>query len=105
MAIRRGPPVWPHITCVAYALEELSKQCANSCWAYRADDMKDLRCMSFTSKATSEILVAGMQNTMFVIDVSKGEIIKRVWRAPRIRVMYKWRLNSNRSLPRTTTSR
>lgn len=47
-----------------------------------ADDMKDLRCMSFTSKATSEILVAGLQNTMFVIDVNKGEIVKRVWHVP-----------------------
>ncbi|KAF3761547.1 PAB-dependent poly(A)-specific ribonuclease subunit pan2 [Cryphonectria parasitica EP155] len=56
MAIRRGLPVWPHIT---------------------ADDMRDLRCMSFTSKATSEILVAGVQDTMFVIDTNKGEIVKR----------------------------
>ncbi|ROW03387.1 hypothetical protein VSDG_01414 [Cytospora chrysosperma] len=48
MSIRRGPPIWPHIT---------------------AEDMKDLRCMSFTSKATSEILVAGLQDTMFVIDI------------------------------------
>lgn len=34
--------------------------------------------MSFTSKATSEILVAGYQNTMLVIDTNKGEIVKRV---------------------------
>lgn len=40
--------------------------------------MRDLRCMSFTSKATSEILVAGMQDTMLVIDTNKGEIVKRV---------------------------
>lgn len=44
----------------------------------RAEDMRDLRCMSFTSKATSEILVAGMQDTMLVIDTNKGEIVKRV---------------------------
>ncbi|KAK2599384.1 hypothetical protein N8I77_011142 [Diaporthe amygdali] len=57
MALRRGPPVWPHIS---------------------AEDMRDLRCMSFTSKATSEILVAGVQDTMFVIDTNKGEIVKRI---------------------------
>lgn len=45
---------------------------------YSADDMRDLRCMSFTSKATSEILVAGLQDIMFVIDVNKGDIVKRV---------------------------
>lgn len=38
--------------------------------------------MSFTSKATSEILVAGLQDTMFVIDVNKGEIVKRVGAPP-----------------------
>jgi PAB-dependent poly(A)-specific ribonuclease subunit 2 len=36
--------------------------------------------MSYTSKATSEILVAGLQDTMFVIDVNKGEIVKQVSR-------------------------
>jgi hypothetical protein len=34
--------------------------------------------MSFTSKGASEILVAGWQDTMFIIDVAKGEIIKQV---------------------------
>lgn len=38
--------------------------------------------MSFTSKATSEILVAGVQDTMFVIDTNKGEIVKRVGSPP-----------------------
>ena len=40
--------------------------------------MKDLRCMSFTSKGTGEILVAGMSNQMFVIDVNRGEITRKV---------------------------
>jgi PAB-dependent poly(A)-specific ribonuclease subunit 2 len=40
--------------------------------------MKDLRCMSFTSKGTNEIIVAGLQDQMFVIDVNKGEITKEV---------------------------
>ncbi|KAF7542629.1 hypothetical protein G7Z17_g11415 [Cylindrodendrum hubeiense] len=52
MALRRGPPLW-HI---------------------KHDDMKDLRCMSFTSKGTAEILVAGLQDTMLVIDLIKALI-------------------------------
>ncbi|EJT81212.1 PAB-dependent poly(A)-specific ribonuclease subunit PAN2 [Gaeumannomyces tritici R3-111a-1] len=56
MALRRGPPLW-HIN---------------------HEDMKDLRCMSFTSRGTAEILVAGYQDTMFVIDVNKGDITKQV---------------------------
>jgi PAB-dependent poly(A)-specific ribonuclease subunit 2 len=44
----------------------------------RHDDMKDLRCMSFTSKGSSEILAAGMQDIMFVIDLAKGQVIKQV---------------------------
>lgn len=42
------------------------------------DDMKDLHCMSFTSKGTSEILVAGLQDHMFTIDVEKGTVTKQV---------------------------
>jgi len=34
--------------------------------------------MSFTSKGASEIIVAGLQDIMFVIDVVKGEIVKQV---------------------------
>lgn len=41
--------------------------------------MKELRCMSFTSKGTAEILVAGEQDKMFVIDINKGEVTKQVW--------------------------
>lgn len=44
----------------------------------RHEDMKDLRCMSFTSKGTSEIIVAGLQDKMFVIDLTKGEVMKQV---------------------------
>ncbi len=40
--------------------------------------MKDMRCMSFTSKGTAEILVAGEQEKMFVIDINKGEVTKQV---------------------------
>ncbi len=34
--------------------------------------------MSFTSKGTSEIIVAGMQDTMLVIDLNKGDVVKQV---------------------------
>jgi hypothetical protein len=63
--------------------------------------MRDLRCMSFTSKATSEILVAGVQDTMFVIDTNKGEVVKRVGSSCCCRAEY-W-LNSSRYPPHTTT--
>lgn len=44
----------------------------------RHAEMKDLRCMSFTSKGTAEILVAGLQDKMLVIDLNKGEVVKQV---------------------------
>ncbi|EEU47284.1 uncharacterized protein NECHADRAFT_91728 [Fusarium vanettenii 77-13-4] len=56
MAMRRGVPMW-HI---------------------KRDDMDDLRCMSFTSKGTAEIIVAGLQDTMLVIDLIKGDVVKQV---------------------------
>lgn len=65
MATRRGPPIW-HIDHV---------------------DMKDLRCMSFTSKGTNEILVAGLQDQMFVIDVNKGAITKQLKTADQYTIM------------------
>lgn len=40
--------------------------------------MKDLRCMSFTSKGTAEILIAGLQDNMLVVDLIKGEVVKQV---------------------------
>jgi PAB-dependent poly(A)-specific ribonuclease subunit 2 len=42
--------------------------------------MQDLRCMSYTGKGkeTNQILVAGWQDQMFLIDVEKGTIVKQV---------------------------
>jgi PAB-dependent poly(A)-specific ribonuclease subunit 2 len=40
--------------------------------------MEDLTCMSYTSRGTSEILVAGTKEVMFTIDVDKGTITKEV---------------------------
>jgi len=44
--------------------------------------MKELHCMSYTSKGTSEILVAGLQDQMFVINVDKGIISREVFTDP-----------------------
>ena len=35
--------------------------------------------MSFTSKGAAEIIAAGQQNTMLVVDLNKGEVVKQVW--------------------------
>jgi PAB-dependent poly(A)-specific ribonuclease subunit 2 len=48
----------------------------------RHDEMKDLRCMSFTSKGTAEIIAAGWQDTMLVIDLIKGDVVKQVSSVP-----------------------
>ncbi len=47
--------------------------------------------MSFTSKSANEILVAGLQDQMFMINVEKGEIIKQVieFLSPRCQVLIK----------------
>lgn len=42
------------------------------------DDMTELRCMSYTFKGMTEILVAGHQDQMYTIDVKKGTISKKV---------------------------
>lgn len=34
--------------------------------------------MSFTSKGTTEIIAAGLQGTMLVTDLNKGEVVKQV---------------------------
>ncbi|CAJ2505173.1 Uu.00g125670.m01.CDS01 [Anthostomella pinea] len=47
-------------------------------WSIRHEDFTALRCMSFTSRGTTEILVAGEQYKMFVIDTNKGEVTKQV---------------------------
>ncbi|RWA06432.1 hypothetical protein EKO27_g8675 [Xylaria grammica] len=56
-------------------------------WSIRHDDMKELRCMSFTSKGTSEILVAGEQDKMLVIDTIKGEVTKQVSTEHKYKIM------------------
>lgn len=45
---------------------------------YSNDNMKDLQCMTYTSKGTSEVLAAGLQDQMFIINVDKGTITRQV---------------------------
>ncbi|KAF2760383.1 exonuclease-like protein [Pseudovirgaria hyperparasitica] len=45
-------------------------------WHLEYDGFEDLHCMTFTSKAAQELVVAGQQDTMFVIDIEKGSIIQ-----------------------------
>lgn len=76
MALRRGPPIW-HITYITSLRH--AKITVRLTTGYSNDDMEDLRCMSFTSKGTSELLVAGLQDVMFTIDVEKGTVLKQVY--------------------------
>ncbi|KAF1982126.1 PAB-dependent poly(A)-specific ribonuclease subunit PAN2 [Aulographum hederae CBS 113979] len=45
-------------------------------WHLSNEKFKDLRCMSFASKGTQELLVAGCQSEMFKIDTEKGTIVQ-----------------------------
>lgn len=75
MAMRRGPPIW-HIT---YEHDDLQRKIRGLiAWKCSHDDMRDLRCMSYTSKGASEILVAGLQDQMFTVNVDKGTVTKQV---------------------------
>jgi PAB-dependent poly(A)-specific ribonuclease subunit 2 len=56
--------------------------------------MKDLRCMSFTTKDAKEILVAGLQDVMFTINVDKGEITKSVRAVFKMGLLYSLRIDS-----------
>jgi PAB-dependent poly(A)-specific ribonuclease subunit 2 len=56
MAHRTGPAIW-HLTDMNFT---------------------ELQCMSFTARSTNELLVAGIQDQMFKIDVETGQIIDMV---------------------------
>ncbi|KAK4119549.1 hypothetical protein N657DRAFT_581467 [Parathielavia appendiculata] len=66
------------VICLGTRSVHMSMRRGPALWNIRHKDMNDLQCMSFTSKGASEIIVAGWQDTMFIIDVIKGEIIKQV---------------------------
>lgn len=65
---------------MAYQVRNPRSRKARLLTTSRRDDMDDLRCMSFTSKGTAEIIVAGLQDTMLVIDLIKGDVVKQVGR-------------------------
>ncbi|KAJ3497164.1 hypothetical protein NLG97_g2114 [Lecanicillium saksenae] len=56
----------------------MSQRRGAAIWHIKHEAMRDLRCMSFTSKGTAEIIVAGIQDTMLVIDLNKGDVVKQV---------------------------
>lgn len=69
--------VWP--------LEFHKKQDKADMPIHSHDNMEDLHCMSYTSKGTSELLVAGLQDQMFTIDVDKGVVTAQVVAVLKIR--------------------
>ncbi|PHH51042.1 PAB-dependent poly(A)-specific ribonuclease subunit PAN2 [Ceratocystis fimbriata CBS 114723] len=56
-------------------------------WNLRHDTMKDLQCMSYTSRGTFEVLLAGLQNTMLVVDTVRGEVVRQVPTEYQYRIM------------------
>jgi len=56
----------------------LSSRTGLTIWHLTHELFHDLQCMSFTSKGTHEVLVAGCQDSMFKIDVENGTISETV---------------------------
>jgi len=50
----------------------------NSLLSTSNEDTTDLHCMTYTVMPNSEILVAGRQPQMLVINVARGTIVKKV---------------------------
>ncbi|RDA83187.1 hypothetical protein CP532_6442 [Ophiocordyceps camponoti-leonardi (nom. inval.)] len=71
MALRRGPPMWHIRSVLSIAVSILRLTSIVS----RHEAMSELRCMSFTAKGSAEILVAGFQDKMLVVDLNKGEVV------------------------------
>ena len=47
-------------------------------WHLSSANFIELQCMSFTSKDNNELLVAGIQDQMFKIDIERGQITEYV---------------------------
>ena len=56
----------------------LSSRRGLTIWHLTHEEFNDLQCMSFTSKGTHEVVVAGCQDTMFKVDVENGTISQTV---------------------------
>ncbi|RIA93213.1 ubiquitin carboxyl-terminal hydrolase-domain-containing protein [Glomus cerebriforme] len=61
-------------------------------WTLSNEDTSDLHCMSYTTMPNSEILAAGKQHNMLVINVARGIVVKKVESESDIVVMRKSRL-------------
>ncbi|CAG8494661.1 13748_t:CDS:10 [Funneliformis mosseae] len=61
-------------------------------WTLSNEDTTDLRCMTYTTMPDSEILAAGKQHNMLVINVARGTVVKKVESESEIVVMRKSRL-------------
>ncbi|GAO46990.1 hypothetical protein G7K_1204-t1 [Saitoella complicata NRRL Y-17804] len=46
-------------------------------WTINDDSVQDLQCMTYTGRGASEILVAGMQNDMLVVNIDRGTVIQK----------------------------
>ncbi|CAG8580781.1 604_t:CDS:10 [Cetraspora pellucida] len=61
-------------------------------WTMSNEDTSNLHCMAYTTIPNSEILAAGKQNNMLVINVARGSVVKKVESMNEIVVMRKSRL-------------
>ncbi|CAG8530129.1 26363_t:CDS:10, partial [Racocetra persica] len=61
-------------------------------WTMSNEDTSNLHCMAYTTIPNSEILAAGKQNNLLVINVARGSVVKKVESANEIVVMRKSRL-------------
>ncbi|CAB4393897.1 unnamed protein product [Rhizophagus irregularis] len=61
-------------------------------WTLSNEDTTDLHCMTYTTMPNSEILAAGKQHNMLVINVARGIVVKKVESESDIVVMRKSRL-------------
>ncbi|CAG8616504.1 10808_t:CDS:10, partial [Acaulospora morrowiae] len=61
-------------------------------WVISNEDTTNLHCMTYTTMPNSEILAAGRQQNMLVINVARGTVVKKVESESEIVVMRKSRL-------------
>ncbi|CAJ0827215.1 6249_t:CDS:10 [Entrophospora sp. SA101] len=61
-------------------------------WSISYEDTTDLHCMSYTTMPHTEILAAGKQQNILVINVARGTVVKKVESESEIVVMKKSRL-------------
>lgn len=65
------------IALTSTAIHAATRQ-GSQIWHITSENITELRCMSYTLKGTTQILVAGHQPFMLVINVEKGNIAKKI---------------------------